>query len=89
MRTIKEISENNKAYDDIIMLLEKSKKNDEPIDEGLVKAIVGAAAGAALGPSIMKAVCKILGIDTNGALGNLMTSKMIISALVAYLGWKN
>ena len=37
----------------------------------------------------MKGVCKVLGISESGALGNLMTSRLILTALAGYLGYKN
>ena len=37
----------------------------------------------------MKAVCNVLGINERGALGNLMTSRMVLTAMGGYLGWKN
>lgn len=89
MKTINEINEEMTAYDSIIQKLNECKNNNVPIDEGIFKAVVGAAAGVTIGPTVMKAVCHILGIEEKGALGNLMTSRMIISALAAYLGWKN
>lgn len=83
------INEEQIAYDEIIKVLQESKENNIPIDEGVVKALLGGVAGATVGPSIMKAVCKVLGISESGALGNLMTSRLILTALAGYLGWKN
>lgn len=96
MKSIQEIVDNTNiineeqiAYDEIIKVLQESKENNIPIDEGVVKALLGGVAGATVGPSIMKAVCKVLGISESGALGNLMTSRLILTALAGYLGWKN
>jgi hypothetical protein len=89
MEEIVNIQEDKLAYDKIIERLQEAKENNEPIDEGLFKAITGAVAGATLGPSIMKGVCKVLGISENGTLGNLMTSKLVLASLAGYLGWKN
>ena len=83
------IMEDSTAYDQLIERLQEAKENNEPIDEGLFKAITGVVAGATIGPSIMKGVCKVLGISETGTLGNLMTSRLVISALAGYLGWKN
>ena len=83
------IMEDRTAYDQLIERLQEAKENNEPIDEGLFKAITGVVAGATIGPSIMKGVCKVLGINETGALGNLMTSRLIIASLAGYLGWKN
>lgn len=96
MKSIQEIVDNTNiineeqiAYDEIIKVLQESKENNIPIDEGVIKALLGGVAGATVGPSIMKAVCKVLGISESGALGNLMTSRLILTALAGYLGWKN
>ena len=96
MKTMEEIAQENiqiteeqKAYDDIIAVLMEAKENNTPIEEGLGKALLGGLAGATIGPSIMKAVCKVLGINEGGALGNLMTSRLVLTAMGGYLGWKN
>lgn len=78
----------NKQYDDIIERLQEAKEKGLPIDEGLFGSIFGGIAGATAGPSVMKAVCHVLGIDERGALGNLMTSRLILTALGVKLGWK-
>lgn len=84
-----QITEEQKAYDDIIAVLLEAKENNTPIEEGLGKALLGGLAGVTVGPAIMKAVCKVLGINEGGALGNLMTSRLILTAMGGYLGWKN
>ncbi len=83
------ITEDAKGYDEIIRCLQEAKEQEIPLDEGIGKAILGAAAGATIGPSIMKAVCRVLGISESGALGNLMTSRLVLTALGGYLGYKN
>lgn len=83
------INEEQQAYDDIINALNEAKENNIPLDEGIGKAILGAAAGVTVGPAIMKAVCRVLGISESGALGNLMTSRLVLTALAGYLGYKN
>lgn len=83
------INEEQQAYDDIINALNEAKENNIPLDEGIGKAILGAAAGVTIGPAIMKSVCKVLGISETGALGNLMTSRLVLTALGGYLGYKN
>ena len=83
------INEEQQAYDDIINALNEAKENNIPLDEGIGKAILGAAAGVTVGPAIMKSVCKVLGISETGALGNLMTSRLVLTALAGYLGYKN
>ena len=97
MKTMKEIVEDSNTtqisesaiYEDIIYKLSEAKDNGMPIDEGIFKSIFGGLAGATVGPSIMKAVCNVLGINERGALGNLMTSRMVLTAMGGYLGWKN
>ena len=83
------INEEQQAYDDIIKALNEAKENNIPLDEGIGKAILGAAAGVTVGPAIMKAVCRVLGISESGALGNLMTSRLVLTTLGGYLGYKN
>ena len=75
-------------YNNMIALLEEAKKNGTPIDEGLFGAIFGGLAGATAGPAVGKGLCKVLGLDEKGMLGNLLTSKMFLTALGGYLGWK-
>lgn len=84
-----QINEEQQVYDDIIKALNEAKENNIPLDEGIGKAILGAAAGVTVGPAIMKSVCKVLGISETGALGNLMTSRLVLTALGGYLGYKN
>jgi len=99
MKTIKELVDNDLAststqlteeltYDKIIEKLVEARDNNVPIDEGLFGSIFGGIVGATAGPAIMKAVCKALGIDERGALGTLMTSKLILSSMGITLGWK-
>lgn len=83
------INEEQQAYDNLIQILQEAKANNTPIDEGLGKAILGGLAGATVGPAIMKAVCRVLGINETGPMGNLMTSRLVLTALGGYLGWKN
>ena len=75
-------------YDKLIESLQTAKENKQPIDEGIIGALVGGVAGATLIPKIMNAVCVALGIDPRGQLGSLMTSKLIMSAVGAKVGWK-
>lgn len=83
------INEEQQAYDNLIQILQEAKANNTPIDEGLGKAILGGLAGATVGPAIMKAVCRVLGINETGPMGNLMTSRLVLTAMGGYLGWKN
>ena len=83
------INEEQQAYDNLIQILQEAKANNTPIDEGLGKAILGGLAGATVGPAIMRAVCRVLGINETGPMGNLMTSRLVLTAMGGYLGWKN
>lgn len=78
----------NKQYDAIIEQLQEAKEKGLPIDEGLFGSIFGGIAGATAGPTIMKAVCNVLGVDERGTFGNLLTSRLVLAALGAKLGWK-
>ena len=75
-------------YDDMIKKLQEAKESGTPIDEGLLGAVIGGIAGITIAPSVMKAVCKILGIDTKGQFGSLMTSRLVLTALCTEMGWK-
>lgn len=83
------VNEERQAYDDMINLLMEARDNNAPIDEGIVKAVIGGLSGVTIGPTVMKGVAKVLGITPDGALYNLMTSRLIVTALAAYLGAKN
>lgn len=78
----------SQAYDSIIENLQKAKENGTPLEEGVVAGLLGGLAGVTVGPTIMKAVCKTLGIDEKGALGSLMTSRLILTAMGAKLGFR-
>ena len=82
------INEDLVLYDDVIQKLQEAKENNVAIEEGIFGAIVGGIAGAAAGPAVMKAIAKVLGIDEKGSLYALMTSKLTLTALGAYMGWK-
>lgn len=75
-------------YDDVIAKLNEAKENGTPIDEGLFGAIFGGLTGAIAGPAIGRALCKTLGLDEKGMLGNLLTSRLFLTALGGYMGWK-
>lgn len=76
------------AYDSIIESLQKCKESGTPIEEGVVGAIAGMTGAMVFGPKIMTAVCQALGIDQKGALGSLMTSRLILTAVAGKLGWR-
>lgn len=67
---------------------QQSAENGTPveIDEGVLGAIVGGIIGGAAGKSIMNAVCKALGINEKGSLGQLLTSRMVLTAVGAQIG---
>lgn len=89
--TPKQIMDSKKLYDYIIESNEIAQNEhrslDDVMDEGLFGALIGGAVGATVGQSIMKAICKCLGIDEKGTLGNLLTSKLVLSAMGAQLGY--
>ena len=95
MKTMEEIAGSQQnineelAYDDIIQKLTEAKEANIPIEEGLLGALTGGIIGMAIGPKVMKAICKILGVDERGQFGSLLTSRMMTTALGAALGWKN
>lgn len=76
------------VYDEMIQKLQEAKESGTPIDEGLLGALVGGIAGITIAPSIMKAVCKVLGIDVKGQFGSLITSRLVLTALCAEMGWR-
>lgn len=93
MKSIRDFAETtpvNEAaiYEDIIYKLQQAKENNIPIDEGLFSAILGGITGVTFGPSIMKAVCKILGVDPKGSFGSLLTSRLVLGALATEIGWR-
>lgn len=65
-----------------------NKTPGEIIEEGVLGGILGGISGAVIAPSIMKSVCKVLGISENGSLGQLLTSKLVLAAIGAQLGSK-
>ncbi len=75
-------------YDDMIQKLQEAKESGTPIDEGLLGAVVGGIAGVTIAPSVMKAVCKILGVDPKGQFGSLITSRLVLAALCTEMGWR-
>ena len=94
MRTLDEFTQEHNQitesmmYDDMIQKLQEAKEAGKPIDEGLFGAIVGGIAGITIAPSVMKAICKILGVDVKGQFGSLMTSRLVLTALCTEMGWK-
>ena len=78
----------SQIYDNLIAKLQKAKENNMPMDEGLFGSIFGGLTGAVAGPAIGRALCKTLGLDEKGMLGNLLTSRLFLTALGGYMGWK-
>lgn len=78
----------NQLYDNIINKLQESKENNIPLEEGIFSGIFLGAAGLTIGPRIMRSVCEVLGIDPKGSLGSLMTSRLILTAMGAKLGFR-
>ena len=87
---IKESTQSLKDY--IIEVSNKAKEENkdvsEIIDEGLLASIVGGVIGGTAGKSIMQAVCKALGVSDSSPLGQLLNSRIILTAVGAYLGYK-
>jgi hypothetical protein len=77
-----QLFEAEKLYTEIVEKLE----NGEEIDEGFFGGLIGGAVGALAGPAIGRAICKVLGIDTKGALGKLFTSRLVTTAMGIALG---
>lgn len=53
--------------------------NEGAVDEGFLSSIIGGLAGMTAGASVMKAVCKALGIE-KGIIYDMLTSKMVCAA---------
>ena len=58
----------------------------EPIDEGFWGGLAGGTIGFLAGPAIMKAICHVLGISEDGALGKLLTSRLVMTAVGISVG---
>lgn len=90
--TAAELISGKKLYNYITESAEIAEKEgtsiDDVLDEGIFSAIVGGLSGATIGPAIGKAICKVLSIDEKGILGNLICSKLVLSALGAQLGYR-
>ena len=82
------IIEEQRLISSLLESVESAKTPGQALEEGLLGGIVGGIAGATLAPAIMKSICKILGIQENGTLGQLLTSKLVLSAIGAQLGLK-
>ena len=80
--TPEQVLEGEKAYK---LLLEKLEKGEE-LDEGFLKSLAFGAAGALIGPAIGRAICTCLGINQEGILGKLFTSRLVTTSLGIALG---
>lgn len=81
------IVEDAQIYDDVIKRLQEAKENKVPINEGILTGLLGGLAGVTVGPAVMKAVCNALGVSLEGHLGKLLTSKLVLGAVGAKIGW--
>ncbi|MFA5153525.1 MAG: hypothetical protein WC554_13255 [Clostridia bacterium] len=72
-----QIQEAEKTYN---LLVEKLKNNEE-IDEGFLSGLLVGAGSALVGPAIMRSICKVLGIQENGVLFKLLTSKLVLASI--------
>jgi uncharacterized protein YcfJ len=80
--TPEQLQEAEKAY---ALLVEKLEKGED-IDEGLLGALAGGVVGALAGPAVGRAICNVLGIDQDGTLGRLLTSRLVTTALGYAIG---
>lgn len=92
-KTIEQIAEQRQieearisGYDEMIQKLTEAKESGMPLDEGVMGAIIGGLTGMTIAPAIMKALCKVLGIDQKGQFGNLLTSRLVLTAMGVELG---
>lgn len=81
------LEERNQMIEKKSDLLCEAIKNNT-IDEGLFGAIVGGLTGLVAGSTIMKAVCKALGIE-KGILYDMLTSKIVCMAAGSAIGAKS
>lgn len=90
--TPEQIMESKKVYDYIVEANNIAKQEGIPfenvMDEGLFGSLIAGSVSATVGQSIMKAICKCLGIDEKGTLGSLLTSKIVLAAMGAELGYR-
>lgn len=60
-------------------------KEGKEINEGFLSTFVGGLAGITIGSTIMKAVCKALGLE-KGPIYDLLTSKLVCGIAGAAIG---
>jgi hypothetical protein len=80
--TPEQVVEGEKVYN---ILVEKLQKGEE-ISEGLFSGLLSAGVGALVGPTVMKSICKALGISEGSPLYNLLTSKLVLASVAYTLG---
>lgn len=78
-------SQINEAEDVYKRILE-SIESGEDLDEGFMSGLIGGGIGAIAGPAVGRAICKALGINENGTLGKLLTSRLVTTAIGVALG---
>lgn len=59
--------------------------NGREVDEGVLAGVLGGVLGLTAGPAIGKAICKALNIQ-KGALYDLLTSRLVTTAIATKLG---
>jgi hypothetical protein len=90
MKSINDYIEDPKSKEELIEQLSSiiehylEDPENNTINEGIIASIVGGLAGVTLGSTIMKAICKVLKIES-GPLYNLLTSKLVCGAAGAVL----
>ena len=75
------LSESDQAIIDYIFETNAGKD----VDEGLVAGLLSTIGGVAFGPRVGQAICAALGIQ-RGALYDLLTSRLVTTAICAKLG---
>jgi hypothetical protein len=60
---------------------------ESQLDEGILSGLLGGLTGATLGPALGRAFCSALGINPDGTLGKLITSRLVLCAVGAQLGF--
>ena len=82
---------NNILEDKELLIENKSKiisnalREGKQLDEGFFGAVLGGIAGLTAGASVMKAVCKALGVE-KGPLYDVLTSKIVCGSVGTILG---
>lgn len=85
--TLNESVQNLKDYINEVASKSAESGNAVEIDEGLLGSLVGGIIGGTAGKSIMQAVCSALGVNEKSTLGQLLTSRIVLTAVGAKLGY--